>query len=227
MRPLGIVAPLLLTVALSAAPATASERGSLLLTVPGSGQAVVLQHTEPDYGRLAALVTVEGGDGSSLDVQVRGPGVTLAWLGRDDDVRRVDRVYLGGDDGVWVATQRDAGDGYIWDDPLSWHRPAAPGELADVLDRRAQAAAANSAPSFPLPGADVWGVVDGPTLPEPRTAPAATADPASGTPGWWGPLGVVGTLLLAVTWLRRLRDPGGPDDDAAPPRPGAEQLSWP
>ena len=64
-----------------------------------------------------------------------GTGVTVTWLIHDVEPWRVDRIYLAGDDGPWIATQEMlTGTGSIWDAPVVWHQPADGKELTLLLD---------------------------------------------------------------------------------------------
>lgn len=121
-----------------AAPAQAGGPTSVLLVVPGGGGTAALYYDEPEYAELARLI---GADGESDPVRdatggghETGSAVTVTWLIHDVQVWRVDRIYLGGPDGPWVASQVRY-DGDIWEVPVSWYRPAQPKALLALLER--------------------------------------------------------------------------------------------
>ena len=96
----------------------------------------------------------------------------MTWLIHDVEPWRVDRIYLGADDGPWIATQEMlSGTRSIWDAPVIWHQPAAGKELVLLLDSLGvgQAGAASGT-----------GAVDEPVSPvEPGPAVPAAVEPAS------------------------------------------------
>lgn len=120
-----------------AAPARAGGATSVLLVVPGGGGTAALYYDDPEYAELSRLV---GADSGSDPTATTGGGdetastVTVTWLIHDVQVFRVDRIYLGGPDGPWVASQVQY-DGNIWDAPVSWHRPTEPKALLALLER--------------------------------------------------------------------------------------------
>ena len=88
-------------------PASAGGPTSAMLSVPGEGRTASLYYSDDAYEQLARLVDV-GGAGA-VDESGRsheaGTGVTVTWLVHDVEPWRVDRIYLAGDDGPWIATQ--------------------------------------------------------------------------------------------------------------------------
>ena len=107
-------------------PASAGGPTSALLSVPGEGRTASLYYSDDAYEQLARLVDVDrsgtvDGSGRSHD---SGTTVTVTWLIHDVEPWRVDRIYLGADDGPWIATQEMLGDATsIWDSPVTWHQP--------------------------------------------------------------------------------------------------------
>lgn len=133
-----MVPVLMVTVVLLAAPSLAGGPTSVLLVVPGGGGATALYYDDPAYAELAGLLgadtgTTPAGD-TSGDGHEAGTAVTVTWLIHDVAVWRVDRVYLGGGDGPWVATQVQYG-GDISATPVSWQRPAEPKALLALFER--------------------------------------------------------------------------------------------
>src|SRR6187200_965098 len=101
-----ITAALLGVSALAAAPAAAGGPTSALLSIPGAGSTASLYYTDPEYDQLADLVGVSQPSGTfdtELGTHVSGPGITITWLIHDVDTWRVDRVYLGGENGPWIS----------------------------------------------------------------------------------------------------------------------------
>jgi hypothetical protein len=201
-------------------PASAGGPTSAMLSVPGEGRTASLYYSDDAYEKLARLVDVGGAgtvdeSGRSHDT---GTGVTVTWLVHDVEPWRVDRIYLAGDDGPWIATQETlTGTGSIWDAPVVWHQPAAGKELSMLLDSLGvgQAGAASGTGE---PGS---AVEPGPAVPasvEPAsTAPApAPTDEGSASANrdrlWWGLGGLAGGVLLAAGWTRVRSRRQAPDD---------------
>ncbi len=200
-------------------PASAGGPTSALLSVPGEGRTASLYHSDDAYQQLARLVDV-GGSGT-VDESGRGhetgPGVTVTWLVHDVEPWRVDRIYLGGDGGPWIATQELlTGTGSLWDAPVIWHQPAGGEELALLLDGLGvgRAGAASGTDGTGTGTDEPASVVEpGPGVPaavEPAAATPAPADDGSATSmrdrARWGLGGLAGGLLLAAGWMR-LRSP--------------------
>ena len=121
-----LTAALLGVAALIAAPAAAGGPTSALLSIPGAGSTASLYYTDPEYDELADLVGVSQPSGTfdtELGTHESGPGITITWLIHDVDPWRVDRVYLGGEDGPWISTQMASGNASIWESPVRWHQP--------------------------------------------------------------------------------------------------------
>ena len=191
-------------------PASAGGPTSALLSVPGQGRTASLYYSDDAYEQLARLVDV-GGSGT-VDESGRshenGTGVTVTWLIHDVTPWRVDRIYLAGDDGPWIATQEElTGTGSIWDAPVVWHQPADSKELILLLDSlgvgRAGAATGTGTDSE---ADEVVSPVDpGPAVPAAvEPASAAPADDGSTTRdrALWGLGGLAGGVLLAAGWTR-------------------------
>ena len=202
----------LLVLLMPPGPASAGGPTSALLSVPGAGRTASLYYTDAAYAQLSNLVGVEGAtseDTSGTD-HAAGPGVTVTWLIHDVEPWRVDRIYLGGDGGPWIATQEVLGEtGSIWEAPVVWHQPTEGKALILLLDELGLAAAAGadsggvSANDPQVPAAEPGsGVL---TRAEPASPPASTDD-ASGFSGidawWWGLGGLVAGALLAAGWQR-------------------------
>ena len=220
---------------LVAAPAAAGGPTSVLLSVPGESRTASLYHTDPDYQALSAMVgahaSIDAGIGaggsSGRDRDIRagehqtGEMVTFTWLIHDVQVWRVDRVYLGGDDGTWVATQEMTSDGSVWDAKEVWHK--ADTGLPALLDRLlpTNGGAGDQQASEPV------------VAPEPLTpaaeAPAAAgavAAEASATPAVvlaaWTVGGLAAGAALTLLWQRRT---SSADVDERPT--ATDQLAWP
>ena len=166
-------------------PASAGGPTSAMLSVPGEGRTASLYYSDDAYEQLARLVDV-GGAGS-VDESGRsheaGTGVTVTWLVHDVEPWRVDRIYLAGDDGPWIATQEMlTGTGSIWDAPVVWHQPADGKELTLLLDSLGVGQSGPASATGADGGADepASAVEPGPAVPasvEPTsTAPTPTDD---------------------------------------------------
>jgi hypothetical protein len=226
-----LTAALLSAVSLVAAPAGAGGPTSALLSVPGAGSTASLYYTDPEYDELAGLVGVSepGGtfDGKESGGHEFGPGVTVTWLVHDVEPWRVDRVYLGGQDGPWIATQvSDFSGSSIWESPVLWHRPANAARLADLLDGLGLGTAASKDPGFdgvagaPEPESANTNAAP-PTVadPEPTTAEESTWPGSAG----WAAGGLLGGLLagalLTLAWTRQRATTA---DDAPSPLEGPD-----
>ena len=196
---------------LLAAPAQAGGPTSVLLVVPGGGGTTALYYDDPEYTELAGLVGADYGAAPVRDNTGAGHGtesaVTVTWLVHDVQVWRVDRIYLGGTGGPWLASQVGYG-GDLGELPISWHRPTQPKALLALLDRL----------GLDLTGGDGDSpLTDAEPAPEPTQVergaaparPAAEQDapaPDHGTP--WLLLavaGLTGALVTAVATLPQAR----------------------
>ena len=202
-------------------PASAGGPTSALLSVPGEARTASLYYTDDAYEQLAGLVDVGGsgtvaGSGGSHE---SGTTVTVTWLIHDVEPWRVDRIYLGADDGPWIATQEMVGDDTsIWDSPVTWHQPTDGKELILLLDSlgvgQAGAATGTGAVDEPVSPAE-----PGPAVPasvEPASAPPADDGPATSARDhlWWGLGGLACGVLVAAGWTRlRSTRPDRGDDD--------------
>ena len=181
--------------------------------MPGAGTTSSLYYTDPEYDELAGLVGVDQPSGTFEGTESGGheygAGVTITWLIHDVSPWRVDRVYLGGKGGPWIATQvggREA----IWDSPVLWHHPEDGARLAALLDDLGLGTTASQDPGFD-------GVAGAPVDQSENTATAATP-PAARTESdgqrWWGRGawalgGLMGGALLTLGWTRRRTAPAG------------------
>ena len=199
-----LTAALLGVAALSVAPAAAGGPTSALLSIPGAGSTASLYYTDPEYDELADLVGVSQPSGTfdtQLGTHESGPGITITWLIHDVDTWRVDRVYLGGEDGPWISTQLASGNASIWESPVRWHQPEEGARLARLLDGLGLGTAASK-------NTDFEGVA-GASEQNTTAAPAAEPAPAATTgPGWlsragWALGGLVAGALLMLAWTRR------------------------
>jgi hypothetical protein len=202
------------TVALVASPAGAGGPTSALLSIPGAGSTSSLYYTDPEYDELASLVGVSEPSGTYEGRESAGhqfgPGVTVTWLVHDVEPWRVDRIYLGGAGGPWIATQvSDFSGGSIWDSPVLWHRPPNGKQLADLLDGLGLGTAASKDATFDgVAGAPV------PESDDTTATPPAAADsePATGDSTWlgragWALGGLLGGAILTLAWTRRRPEP--------------------
>ena len=152
-----------------------------------------------------------------------GPGITVTWLIHDVEPWRVDRIYLGGNDGPWISTQVSDFSGSLWDSPVLWHRPADGARLNALLDGLGLGTGASKDTGFdgvagaPLPAPDSDSATSDPATVQPKAAVTSGQD-------WyvsasWAIGGLVAGALIALAWTRRrsTRDDepepalGGPD----------------
>ena len=205
-------------------PASAGGPTSAMLSVPGEGRTASLYYSDDAYEQLARLVDV-GGAGA-VDESGRsheaGTGVTVTWLVHDVEPWRVDRIYLAGDDGPWIATQEMlTGTGSIWDAPVVWHQPADGKELTMLLDSLGVGQSGPASATGADGGADepASAVEPGPAVPasvEPASTAPAPTDDGSATSNrdrlLWGLGGLAGGVLLAACWTRVRSRRQAPDD---------------
>ena len=144
-------ASLLSALTLAAAPAQAGGPTSAILSVPGAGTTSSLYYTDPEYDELAGLVGVDQPsgtfEGTESGAHEHGAGVTITWLIHDVSPWRVDRVYLGGKGGPWIATQVGGAEA-IWESPVLWHHPEDGARLTALLDDLGLGTAASQDPDF-------------------------------------------------------------------------------
>ena len=147
------------------------------MSIPGAGSTASLYYTDPEYDELADLVGVSQPGGTfdaELGAHESGPGVTVTWLIHDVDPWRVDRIYLGGEDGPWISTQARQRQRLDLGEP----RALAPAEdgarLAGLLDGLGLGTAASK-------NTDFDGVA-GATEQDTTAAPAAAPSPAPPQP---------------------------------------------
>jgi hypothetical protein len=254
-----IVTALAVLTLLVAGPAQAGGPTSVLLVVPGTGQTASLYYTDADYGTLARLVGAFGdpaGTGktdSSGRSHESGTQVNVTWLIHDVMVWRVDRIYVGGDGGPWIATQTDvSGSGNIWDSRVVWHTASDGVRLAALVGKLGVRPQSPATGLEPAPGGAA-GESAPSSVPSTARAAAATHDankPAnSSSPAWsvllWGlgglALGVAVTLITMRRGSKVGRQPTAEQLDAGDPKlPGvqqevddeatwsaAEELTWP
>jgi hypothetical protein len=193
-------------------PASAGGPTSALLSVPGEGRTASLYYTDPAYDRLASLVGVAGSgtNDPAAKGHETGTAVTVTWLIHDVTPWRVDRIYLGGTDGPWIATQETLTDtGSIWDSPVEWHQPANGKELTQLLNSLGvgvKGAVGGADPGTAEQGFPIEPAGAVPDSVEPTSAaPTPTGGQSdSSTPdrAWWGLGGLAAGVLLAAGWTR-------------------------
>ncbi len=202
-------------------PASAGGPTSALLSVPGEGRTASLYYSDNAYEQLARLVNVDRS--GTVDESGRshdsGTTVTVTWLIHDVEPWRVDRIYLGADDGPWIATQEMIGGATsIWDSPVTWHQPANGKELIHLLDSLGVGEEAGGAATDTGAATDAGSVDESAPAPLAEPGPAVPASveqaPASAPPAddgqtssardraWWGLGGLAGGVLLAAGWTR-------------------------
>ena len=208
-----LTAALLCAISLVAAPANGGGPTSALLSVPGAGSTASLYYTDPEYDELAGLVGVAEPtgtfDGKESAGHEYGAGVTVTWLVHDVEPWRVDRIYLGAEDGPWISTQVADSSGSIWEGPVLWHQPEQGKRLADLLDGLGLGTKASTDTSFdgvagaPVPESDDTAAAPPAAAgPEPATAAESTWRGAGWAAG--GLLGgLLGGVLLTLAWTRR------------------------
>ena len=183
-------ASLLFALILAAAPAEAGGPTSALLSVPGAGTTSSLYYTDPEYDELAGLVGVDQPsgtfDGTESGGHEYGAGVTITWLIHDVSPWRVDRVYLGGKGGPWIATQV-GGSEPLWESPVLWHHPEDGARLTALLDDLGLGTSASQDPGFEgVAGAPVGREREGgSTAPGLRCRRPTSRDGGPGPPGRW------------------------------------------
>jgi hypothetical protein len=219
-----LTAALLGVAGLIAAPAAAGGPTSALLSIPGAGSTASLYYTDPEYDELADLVGVSQPSGTfdtELGTHESGPGITITWLIHDVDPWRVDRVYLGSEDGPWISTQLASGNASIWESPVRWHQPEDGARLARLLDGLGLGTAASKNTDFE----GVAGASEQDTTPAPTTDPEPAA-PSTTEPGWlgrvgWALGGLLAGALLMLAWTRRRTVE---QEDAAQPLDGSVEV---
>ena len=199
-----LTAALLGVAALVAAPAAAGGPTSALLSIPGAGSTASLYYTDPEYDgspTWSASHSPAGRSTPSRGPDESGPGITITWLIHDVDPWRVDRVYLGGEDGPWISTQMASGNASIWESPLRWHQPEDGAQLARLLDGLGLGTAASKNTDFE----GVAGATEQNTTAAPSAEPAAAASTETGWLGrvGWALGGLVAGALLMLAWTRR------------------------
>ncbi len=161
-----------------------------------------------------------------------GAGVTVTWLVHDVEPWRVDRIYLGAQDGPWISTQVSDGSGSIWESPVLWHQPEQGKRLAGLLEGLGLGTEAAKDTSFdgvagaPVPESDdTVAAPPAATGPEPATAAESTWRNAGWAAG--GLLGgLLGGVLLTLAWTRRRStDEDEPEPALAGPDGYAEVLA--
>ncbi len=196
-------------------PAGAGGPTSVLLVAPGSGGTASLYYDDPDYAELSRLVGIGGDSGTQArGSHETGRSITVTWLAHDVQVWRVDRIFLGGPDGPWVASHTGL-DENLWDGPLAWYRPAEPAALLGLLDRLGVEPGSRTG-GTPIPDQEIQPSARPVTNPQASVAPPVAAA-ATGTPWLLLALAAAGGALAAaaVTLLLARRWSGG----AAPADP--------
>ena len=242
---------------LVAGPASAGGPTSVLLAEPATQRAASFYYTDADYVALADLVGVNNpaAERRTLDEAGTshefGSGVTMTWLVHDVAVWRVDRVYVGGTGGPWIATQTVMNDsGNVYDSPVSWHKATDGPALVALLERigfgdasKARGSGAEAA----VPGDNASAQPATPTQPSNQASQAADSAPTWA--GWvWGlaglALGAAFAVATSAVLPRARRAAGGHPaaepthddptasqaeqtvpDDGSPWTP-ADELSW-
>lgn len=219
-----LVAALVVASMLAGGVANAGGPTSVLVASPGTDRAAALYVTSAAYQQLESLLGgSEPAGGPAPEGVSRGSYVNVTWLVHDVNIWRVDRIYLGSPDDVWVVTATGAGLGPVDVSDLTpdgmatagvWHRPTDTAALRALLDR---IGVTGQSPGDP--GAGWVPVADPPTaaVPDPLTAAvpdpptAAVAGPPSPgapAPAPWGWVGVGAAGGAALAWLGLLALPG-------------------
>ena len=199
----------------------------MLLSVPGAESTSSLYYTDPEYDELAGLVGVDqpGGtfEGTESGGHEYGAGVTITWLVHDVSPWRVDRVYLGGKGGPWIATQVDGPEG-LWESPVLWHHPEDGARLTALLEDLGLGTSASQDPGFE-------GVAGAPVDQSDKTTAATppASLPATDEQGWWGRAawalgGLLGGTLLTLGWTRRRATPAAAPLDSRDSADGSTEV---
>lgn len=127
-----------LTLVLTAVPASAGGPTSVLLVSAQHEQTASLYTTDQRYDRLLeALESDPDPDPGALRGANVGPGgrqITVTWLIHDTSIWRIDRVLLDAGGGPWIQTHISY-DGVDLSEPGVWHRSPAPQRLIALMNR--------------------------------------------------------------------------------------------
>jgi hypothetical protein len=195
----------------AAAPASAGGPTSVLLVSPSTGLTEALYATNEAYTTLMTQLAVsplpEEGPGRTTP-GVGGDQVVVTWMIHDVQPWRVDRITFGAD-GLpeWIHTAQAMGEGPIpFDGAGSWHRPADPHALDDLLVDLGVVGEVGLRPAQEDP--DAAGRTD---ETEAAAAAAASGDGPLGAATWVLPALAGGAVagVLGDRWLRRRREDGG------------------
>jgi hypothetical protein len=187
-----LLALLLALLAVGVAPPLAAYAGgptSVLMVNPNLERAGAAYNSDALYTELVDGVG-DGQVGSSGPPRGMAAGggedVRLTWLIHDVMIWRIDRIHLGGADGVWIETVVDrAGDGKMLDQPASWHRAADPDRLLAALSTAGLLGDSAVAPTSPAdsPADEAGATVPSPTTPVPALLAAGLGGLVLGAAG--------------------------------------------
>jgi hypothetical protein len=117
-----------------AQPASAGGPTSVLLASPENRQAAALYVTDAAYQGLARAVGPELGSTTRPSaVPHDSDMVRLTWLIHDQQIWRIDRVYIAAGDGIWIETMLSVDGGDVLAQPGNWHRAADSAGLTTIL----------------------------------------------------------------------------------------------
>jgi hypothetical protein len=140
--------------ALGVAPLPAAYAGgptSVLLVNPNLERTRAAYYSDSVYSALTAALGEgrTGPNAAPAGLSIGGEEVRLTWLIHDMQIWRIDRIHLGGADGVWIETVVEVGGGPMYDAPARWHRPADEAALTAVLSEVGLLGDSGVAPTSP------------------------------------------------------------------------------
>jgi hypothetical protein len=114
--------------------ASADGPTSVLLASPQNRQAAALYVTDGAYQKLVSTVGPELGSTTRPSaVPHDSEVIRLTWLIHDQQIWRIDRVYLTAGDGIWIETMLSLDAGDVLAQPGNWHRAADSAGLTTIL----------------------------------------------------------------------------------------------
>lgn len=181
-----------LTLVLTAVPASAGGPTSVLLVSAQHEQTASLYVTDQRYDQLLeALESEPNPDPGAPKGANVGPGgrqITVTWLVHDTSIWRIDRILLDADGGPWIQTHISYG-GVDLSEPGVWHRSPAPQKLVALMNRLGLTEGATPDSAAATPQSAAAGA------PEPPAAGAAGTEDGPGV--WWWTLPALAIGLAA------------------------------
>jgi hypothetical protein len=179
--------------------ASAGGPTSVLLANPQNRHAAALYVTDGAYQKLVSTVGPELGSTTRPSaVPHDSEVIRLTWLIHDQQIWRIDRVYLTAGDGIWIETMlsRDAGD--VLAQPGNWHRAAEPAGLTTVLRHVGVLSTGAARAADPKPATSPAGAAEAPAAVTQAPATQGDTSSSSGSP-WLAMATGIGGLLVGAT----------------------------